>query len=42
MSGWVSQPITSPAGIALALDLFALNYDLIARKKQPPEPVPPG
>lgn len=41
-SGWVSQPTTTPEGLAKALVLFRLNYDLIVRKKQPPEPMPPG
>lgn len=39
-SGWVSVPFTG--GVERALDLFRLNYDLIVRKKQPLESMPPG
>jgi hypothetical protein len=40
-SGWVTVPLAG-AGVERALDLFRLNYDLIVRKKQPPEPMPEG
>lgn len=40
-SGWVTVPFAA-GGVERALDLFRLNYDLIVRKKQPPEPMPPG
>jgi Family of unknown function (DUF5519) len=40
-SGWVTVPLAGD-GVARALDLFRLNYDLIVRKKQPPEPMPEG
>lgn len=40
-SGWVTVPLAGD-GVARALDLFRLNYDLIVRKRQPPEPMPEG
>jgi hypothetical protein len=40
-SGWVTVPLAGD-GVAKALDLFRLNYDLILRKKQPSEPMPEG
>jgi hypothetical protein len=40
-SGWVTVRLAGD-GIARALDLFRLNYDLILRKKQPAEPMPEG
>jgi hypothetical protein len=40
-SGWVTVMLAG-GGVARALDLFRLNYDLIVRKKQPPEPMPEG
>jgi Family of unknown function (DUF5519) len=40
-SGWVTVRLAGD-GVARALDLFRLNYDLIVRKKQPPEPMPEG
>jgi hypothetical protein len=39
-SGWVTAPLRDGGEMALAL--FRLNYDLIVRKKQPPEPMPEG
>lgn len=39
-SGWVTAPLRD--GGDMALDLFRLNYDLIVRKRQPPEPMPEG
>lgn len=41
-SGWVSVTLSRPGGVERALELFRLNYDLIVRKKQPPEPMPEG
>ncbi len=41
-SGWVSAPLRGEGANEKALDLFRLNYDLIVRKKQPPEPMPEG
>jgi Family of unknown function (DUF5519) len=41
-SGWVSASLRRDGGEARALDLFRLNYDLILRKKQPPEPMSEG
>lgn len=40
-SGWVSMPLAGE-GEERALELFRLNLDLIVKKKQPPEPMPPG
>ncbi len=40
-SGWVTVRLAG-TGVERALDLFRLNYDLIVRKKQPPEPLPEG
>lgn len=40
-SGWVTVPLTD-GGVARALELFRLNYDLIVVRKQPPEPMPEG
>jgi hypothetical protein len=40
-SGWVTVRLAGD-GVATALELFRLNYDLILRKKQPPEPMPEG
>ncbi len=41
-SGWVTVPLRGPEGVARALRLFERNYDVIVRKKQPPEPMPEG
>jgi hypothetical protein len=41
-SGWVSITLQGADGAERALDLFRLNYDLIARKKQPRGQIPPG
>jgi hypothetical protein len=40
-SGWVTVPLAGD-GVARALELFALNYDLIVRKKQPIQAMPEG
>jgi hypothetical protein len=40
-SGWVTVQLAGN-GVSRALDLFRLNYDLIVKKKQPPEPMPEG
>jgi Family of unknown function (DUF5519) len=41
-SGWVTVPLAGPDGIGRARRLFERNYDLILRKKQPPEVMPEG
>jgi Family of unknown function (DUF5519) len=42
-SGWVTAPLSGPDGVDKALALFRLNYyNLILKKKQPLEPMPPG
>lgn len=40
-SGWVTVRLDQD-GVTRALELFRLNYELIAVKKQPPEPMPEG
>jgi Family of unknown function (DUF5519) len=40
-SGWVTVPLAGD-GVARALDLFRLNYDLVVRRRQPAEPMPEG
>jgi hypothetical protein len=40
-SGWVTVPLAGD-GVAQALELSALSYDLIVRKKQPIQAMPEG